>query len=307
MSQSESKEELTILRNHLLELTRAEPQLQSIKERSSLEVTTIEPSILDVLQLWQRVFRETFQQYQRLSARLVHSQDVGAALRLWQEYLDHVQDYLSSNVPEDYNGLSEERNLCEVHENLLTEQQSLIKMVRVEEGKELSVTEKFNDLSELHNECLSLVSARHSSVRDRMTVWERYKADQGKLLSWLKDVDRDRARLQLRFISARRLEKTLSSIDNLLERLPNGEIQADRLHNQHNVLLKNCDEALAVSVRMEHAAIAQRLSNCRASLETWKDFVTKISTLNDKHVAQSSKLTSVFQVRKNTLLHLYFN
>ena len=108
MSQGESKEQLKLLRNHLLALTCTEPQLQSIKERS-LEVSTQEPSVVEVLQLWQKVFRETFQQYHRLSTRLVKTQDGATALKLWQEYLTHVQDFLSNGVPGDYNGLSEHR------------------------------------------------------------------------------------------------------------------------------------------------------------------------------------------------------
>lgn len=82
-----------------------------------MEVTTQEPSVVEVLKLWQKVFRETFQQYHRLSALLVKTQDGATALKLWQEYLFYVQDFLSNDVPGDYNGLSEHRNLCEVHQN----------------------------------------------------------------------------------------------------------------------------------------------------------------------------------------------
>lgn len=69
---------------------------------------------LFIFQLWQQVFRETFQQYHRLSARLVKSEDRVAALKLWQEYLLHVQAFLASDIPDDYSTLTEQQNLCQV-------------------------------------------------------------------------------------------------------------------------------------------------------------------------------------------------
>ena len=295
MGQGESSEELRLLRNHLLGLTRAEPQLQSMKERALEVAPGRETSIVEVLQLWQRLFRETFQQYHRLSARLVRSQDVAAALRLWQEYLGHVQEFLSSSLPGDYNGLAEHRNLCEVHKNLLTDQQSLIQMVRSEEGRELSAAERFNALTNLHNESLARIMERHAAIGDRLAAWERYRLEQSQLLAWLKDIDGERARLQLRFIHLRRVDTILQKIEALLERLPSGESQADALQKQQEALLASCDEALALSVRMEHAANAQRISNVRASLETWKDFVLRIKALKDRHAEQSAKIIAVFQ------------
>lgn len=256
-------------------LTRTEPQLHSIKERA-LEASNQEPTIVDVLQLWQRVFRETFQQYHRLSTRLIKTQDVAAALRLWQEYLTHVQEFLSNDVPGDYNGLSEHRNLCEVHKNLLTDQQNLILMVRAGEGRDLSISEQFNTLTNLHNETLSRIVERHAAVRDRLSAWDKYRIDQNKLLAWLKEIEREKGRLQLRFIHLNRIDKILKRIESLLDRIPNGETQTESLQMQQEKLLINCDETLAVSVRMEHAANVQRLTNLRASLETWRDFITRI-------------------------------
>lgn len=294
VGQGESKEQLNLLRNHLLALTRTEPQLQSIKDRA-LEVVPQETSVVEVLQLWQRVFRETFQQYHRLSARLVRSEDVSAALRLWQEYLGHVQEFLSNDVPADYNGLSEHRNLCEVHKNLLTDQQNLILSIRAEKGRDLSVAEQFNVLTNLHNETLARIMERHAAVRERLAAWERYRLDQTKLLSWLKDIERERSGLQLRFINIRRLDTVLSTIEALLDKVPNGESQIDSLSRQQESLLTDCDESLAVSVRMEHAANTQRIANLRASLETWKDFLLRIRKLNSKHVDQTASVKAVFQ------------
>ncbi|XP_076549070.1 muscle-specific protein 300 kDa-like isoform X2 [Osmia lignaria lignaria] len=299
-NEDESKEQLKLLRNHLLALTCTEPQLQSIKERS-LEVSSQEPSVVEVLQLWQKVFRETFQQYHRLSTRLVKTQDSVTALKLWQEYLSHVQDFLSNDVPADYNGLSEHRNLCEVHQNLLTDQQNLILTVRSEEGGNLSTTEQFNILTNLHNETLSKIMERHAAVRDRLTAWDRYKIDQSKLLGWLKEIERERSQLHLRFIHLRRLDKILQRIQALLDKIPEGEAQLKSLQEQQDILLINCDGALAASIRMEHAADSQRIANLSAGLETWRDFIQKIQKLHAEYEEQTRNISATFEEISQTL------
>lgn len=300
MGQGESNEQLTVLRNHLLALTRTEPQLQSIKDRA-LDVSVKEPSVVEVVQLWQRVFQETFQQYHRLSTRLIRSQDVIAALKLWEEYLTYVQDFLSSGMPGDYNGLSEHRNLCEVHRKLLPEQQNLILTVRLGEDRDRSIAEQFNALTNLHNETLARILERHAAVRDRISAWDRYRLDQGKLLTWLKEVERERQRMHLQFIHLRRLDKILQRIQALLDKMSVGEIQIESLQEQQEYLLTNCDEALAVSIRMEHAANAQRIANLRAGLETWRDFVQRVQKLHEGHVEQSEMIATTFQEVGQTL------
>lgn len=169
-------------------------------------------------------------------------------------------------------------------------------MVRSEEDRgDISVTEQFNTLTNLHNESLAKIMERHTAVRDRLSGWEKYRIDQSKLMDWLKEIDKEKSRLQLRFISVRRVEKILDKIEALLKKIPSGEVQVATLQKQQEILLKNCDEAVAVSVKMEHAANVQRISNLRASLETWKDFVLKIRGLNEKHIKQTAKITSIFQ------------
>lgn len=295
---------MKLLRNHLLALTKTEPQLQSIKERS-IEIITEDTTVVEVLQLWQRLFRDTFQQYHRLSTRLVRSEDVSAALHLWHEYLINVQEFLSNDVPGDYNGLSEHRNICEVHKNLLTDQQHLILSIRAEKGRDLLVAEKFNELTNIHNETLLKIMDRHGSVRNRLDLWDKYRKDQNKLLTWLKDIERERSRLQLRFIHLRRLDKIINKIDMLLDKLPIGEIQIDSLSQQQKILLADCEEALAISIRMEHAANTQRITNLRASLETWKKFVFRIKNLNIKHTETINEITCIFNETSQTFNSTY--
>jgi len=107
----------------------------------------------------------------RLSSRLVRSEDGSSALHLWQEYLHHVQAFLSGALPSDFDGLSETQRLCEVHQNLLTSQHAvLLKRKEIPEQLTQSVQEHFNSLANLHNETLARIMERHSEVRNTAAV-----------------------------------------------------------------------------------------------------------------------------------------
>lgn len=70
MGEEDGEDTLTTLRNHLLALGKTETQVQNIKEKS-IEMNQkpheirSETSVVEILELWQQVFRETFQQYHR--------------------------------------------------------------------------------------------------------------------------------------------------------------------------------------------------------------------------------------------------
>lgn len=310
-----SEEKLVELRDHLLALTKAEGQIQNIKNKA-VEVSTVrtETSVVEILELWQQVFRETFQQYHRLSTRLVKNEDSAAALKLWQEYLLNVQQFLQGTIPGDYHSLSEHQHLCQIHQNLLTTQQNVLKPKDSEHGQlardlvETSVMEQFNTLTNLHNETLARIMDRHSEVQTRMNAWEKYKQDQNKLLTWLKGIEKERERMQLRYMHIRRIPKLLSRIQNLEERIPQGETQAENLQRQQNYLLQFCDDALATSIRMEHVAIKQRLSNLQAGLDTWGHFLERISTLIKTYEENVTKLQKCYdeiqEVINESLSHI---
>lgn len=278
-----NEDKLITLRDHLLSLSKAEGQIEKIKDKT-LEIsqtTKTETSIIEILELWQQVFRETFQQYHRLSTRLVKNEDSAAALKLWQEYLVYVQQFLAGTIPDDYHSLSEHQHLCQLHQNLLTTQQNVLKPLDNKQSCviEMSVMEQFNSLTNLHNETLSRIMERHNEVQMRLNAWDKYRQDQSKLLLWLKDLEKERERLQLRYIHIRRVPKVLSRINSLLSKVPQGEEKAVQLQKQQNHLLQFCEETLATSIRMEFVAITQRISNLQAGLETWKKFLERIQEL----------------------------
>lgn len=293
------EEQLVALRNHLLALGKTESQIQNIKDKSleSTISTRTETSVIEILELWQSVFQETFHQYHRLSTRLVKSQDSAVALKLWNEYLLHVQTFLSSNIPEDYHSLTEHQHLCQVHQNLLSTQQNVLlekSSTEVAAG-DARVMDQFNVLTNLHNETLSRIVDRHQQVSDRLESWDQYRLDQSKLLAWLKDMERERGRLQLRYIHVRRVPKVLTRIQSLLDKIPSGEEQAQNLQQQQIKLLLFCDDALATSIRMEHSAITQRICNLQAALKTWKDFLLRIQELYKNYDERVTKIQKVFE------------
>lgn len=279
---------MVTLRTHLLALGRTEGQLKELRDKSCDSSITTEYSIVEVLQLWQQIFQETFQQYHRLSSRLVQSQDSASALKLWQEYLHHVQSFLSTEIPEDYASLTENRHLCEVHQSLLTSQQSVLSLKSDTNRSTIDpiVWEQFTALTNMHNETLSRIVNRHSEIEMRLTAWNTYRLNQSQLLEWLKEKEKERSRLQLRYIHLRRVPKILLRIERLLSQMPQGEQDAEALRKKQSQFLHFCDDALATSIRMEHASITQRIANLRAALDTWRDFLLKIVQLSHSYDAK---------------------
>lgn len=303
-----SEEKLVELRENLLSLSKAEGQIQKIKDKA-VEVSTLktETSVVEILEIWQQVFRETFQQYHRLSTRLVKNEDSAAALKLWQEYLLNVQQFLQGSIPGDYQSLSEHQHLCQVHQNLLTTQQNVLKPKDTTDGQlasglvETSVMEQFNSLTNLHNETLSRIMERHAGVQKRLNAWEKYKQDQNKLLTWLKEIEKERERMQLRYMHIRRIPKLLLRIQNLGEKIPQSETLAENLQRQQNYLLQFCDHALATSIQMEHIAIRRRLCNLEAGMDTWRHFLNRISVLIKIYEENVTKLQKFYDEIQETV------
>lgn len=277
----------------MLQLGKTENQIQNLQDRTITETTRTESSVIEILELWQKVFRETFHQYHRLSTRLVKSQDSAIAFRLWQEYLTHVQAFLQSSIPDDYHGLTEHQRLCQVHQNLLSTQKDIL-AERTEASEDEIQADQFLALTDAHRATLFQIENRHNEVTNRISAWDRYRTDQTKLLAWLKDMEKERSRLQLRYIHVRRVPKVLTRIQSLLDRVPAGEEQAHNLQRQQDDLLRLCDDALATSVRMEYSAIMQRISNLQAALQTWKQFLIRIEHLSSSYDQRVDSIQNLF-------------
>lgn len=298
-SAKNGEEKLQLLREHIITLGKAESQIEKLKSQTvQISTTKTDTSIIDILQFWQQVFTETFQQYHRLSSRLIKNEEGTKALKLWQEYLTHVQQFLSESIPTDYHSLAEHQHVCEVHQNLLTTQQNVLNpdnTRKLASGLvESNVLEEFNSLTNIHNETLLNIMKRHALIRERLDAWDKYTNDQKKVLNWLKDMERERERLHLRFIHIRQIPQVMTRINNLLSKITNGEEQLKQLAKQQSVLLEFTDDNLATSIRMEHATITERISNLQAGLNTWIQFLNRILKLVKTYEERVSSIQNSF-------------
>lgn len=290
---------MVALRAQLLALGRTEGQLNELRKHVTDSTATTELSIIEVLELWQQIFRDTFQQYQRLSMRLVQSEDNASALKLLQDYLLHVQTFLSEALPDDYSSLNEIKHLCEVHQNVLTSQKSVLSL-KNDKGADSTIMDKFNKLSVLHNETLARIIDRHAEIELRIKIWDNYQSDQTRLLEWLKEKEREKSRLQLRYIHLQRIPHTLQCITNMLQQMGQAESDCADLRAQQSQLIKfGHDNAVVTSMRMENGAITQRIQNLRASLETWRDFLLRISSLTTSYHQKIADVKSEFEQVQN--------
>lgn len=271
-----TEEHLLNLRNHLVKLSCTQNQLQKMHSTKLEQNITTNVSIVEVLKIWQRLFKDTFQQYYRLSSTLIQNEDIDAVLKLWEDYLRHVQTFLATSIPQNYSSLSDHRHICEVHQNLLVSQKNVYEM-----NVKPHVQERFSELIRLHNDVLQKLNVRHSEVEERISLWDRYNREMTELLEWLKDMEQSRSRMQLNYLNLRRVPKIRQTLESILSRMAEGEVKSKQLKQQHGVLLKFCDDALGTSIKMGHAAVNQRISNLKAALETWVDFVNRIMHLEN--------------------------
>lgn len=287
-------------------LGRTEGELTDLRNRVVDSTSTTELSIIQVLELWQQIFRDTFDQYHRLSTRLVQNEDRAAALNLWHDYLMHVQLFLAETLPDDSTGLNEYRNLCEIHQNVLTSQKSILSVrsnaAGTSQAEDSTLVDRFKQLSTLHNDTLLRIINRHAEIEMRLKMWQQYKLDYSNLLMWLKEKEREKSRLQLRYIHLQRIPQTLQNIQNMLAQMDAAEIDCEKLRAQQARLSQfNHDSGHDTTMRMELGGVVQRCENLRASLETWRDFLQRIITRHTIYNQKVGDLKSKFQQTQNLI------
>lgn len=283
------EDKLIALRDNLIALGKSEADIAPAKaELPDIDRdVSDEHSIVRILELWQAMFRDTFLHYHRLSTALVRSGDAATALKLWHEYLIDLQSFLSGSVPADYDNLTENRRLCRVHKNLLTSQRSVL-MNENRDTKNKDLADKFDTLTNLHNETLARIVERHDEVCTRIASWDDYREVYTELLRWLKEMEREKEKLQLRYVHIKRVNKILAKIQNLADKVPEGKKQTEKLLVNLKKVLVFTEEVYGAQVRIEYTGVVKRVDNLHASLDTWRDFLSRILCL----IGEYEKLTN---------------
>lgn len=297
------EDKLIALRDNLIALGKSEADIAPAKaELPDIDRdVSDEHSIVRILELWQAMFRDTFLHYHRLSTALVRSGDATTALRLWNEYLLDLQSFLSGSVPADYENLTEHRRLCRVHRNLLASQRSVL-MNENKETKNRDLADKFDTLTNLHNETLARIVERHDEVCTRIAAWDEYREIHTELLRWLKEIEREKEKLQLRYVHIKRIHKVLARIQNLTDKLPEGRKMTEKLLSNLKKVLEFTEDTYGASVRMEYAGTVKRVDNLQASLDTWRDFLTRILGLIGEYETLTGDLQKLYSRTQNEVM-----
>ncbi|CAH1403534.1 unnamed protein product [Nezara viridula] len=273
-------EQLISLRNSLLDLGKADAQLSSIASSSAPDVP-----LNDLLQLWEKAYRQTFKNYHQLSSQFAKTEDFTTVVNLWKDYLIHVRHFLDSELPQHYHELHEHNHLCQVHYTVLSSQKSLLPAES--SALDQNTVQQLNLLTNMHNETLASIMEKQKQIESRITVWDKYRQDQTNLMDWLKNMEKERNQLKLRYIHSETIAKTIAKIEELLMRIAEGECLEMSLKEQLLTIIPFCDESVSSSLQIEQASLSHRLSNLHAALLTWKDYLEKVKSnidLYEKHV-----------------------
>lgn len=240
-----------------------------------------EISVIEVLTIWQQLFKETFLQYYRLSSNLMKSEDITAVLKLWDDYLKHIESFLNTPLPPNYSGLADDKYICEVHQNLLNNQMDVF-----EKNVKTEVAERFAHLINRHHIIQKNLKERHTEIERRTGYWDRYNNCQDELLDWIKRMEQTRSSIQLYYLNLKRVPIIKNKIEDILRQIPMGEEKSMRLKEAEKPILACSDDTVKTSLKISHAAMNQRIQNLKAGLQTWLDFIGRVTDLERKFNVQ---------------------
>ncbi|GBO98714.1 Nesprin-1 [Eumeta japonica] len=90
------------------------------------------------------------------------------------------------------------------------------------------------------------------------------------------------------------IHSVLNKIQNLSDKVPEGRKQCERLSNNLKKVLEFTEKSYGTSVRMEYAGIVKRVDNLQASLETWREFLSRIIALIGEYESRGNELQKLY-------------
>ena len=286
------------IKSQLISLTRTEANLTGIKPEVMESCTAIVPftqsdEIVNTLQVWQKVFQDTLSKYHKMTSSLAFQQSKDAALKVWQNQVDQVASNLSTQPSESYQEIGEQISLGVLHRTLLIHNQQQL-MVRQPSEHAHAV----KNLAAKNKELLAQIDNKNIVLRNRQLLLDNFSLDQDKLAAWLRDMEREKQLLNLKYIAVKRLPSILKKIQQLLDKLPKGEklykqlvlVQSNlKSHFNSSVMSSTRSEVHCLQVNMimyvNHydvhcGMIQERLSSLKAGLLTWMDHLQRIEELS---------------------------
>merc|ERR1711915_373036 len=134
-------------------------------------------------------------------------------------------------------------------------------------------------LTERNQDVLDRLGEREILLRSRLALWDNYMGDQERLMTWLRDMEREKQLLNLIHVAVKRIPRVLKKIENLLDRMPLGEKLFKDLVSRQNELQNNYDSNTISSIRIELHSLQERISSLRAGLRTWMDHLLRVQRL----------------------------
>jgi nesprin-1 len=298
--QSTPKDEhqLELLRSHLLNIAVIENDLQSQKAAVNMNDNEGDSFIVNTLDSLQKLFKQTICEYNKLSTQLVHNADNSIIIKIWSDYLAHVDLFLQSPISSDYSVLKEQLHLCKIHQNLIANQRNAL-MHKI--SGDTRLVNEFDEFKKRHVSIFNVLYERQREIEARIDAWEKYRKRQANVLEFIDSIEREKSVLNLHQIYLKDIPKTRSHVEDILHKVAEAESCVVAIKDNQSALLNFLDDITLSTLRLEFASTSQRLANTRASLETWLDYLSRIHELNSNYDAHVKNIQDNYQWHLNFL------
>ena len=157
--------------------------------------------------MWESVFESTLRQYYKLSTSLAVHHTLDSVTTLWESHLDQVAATLQSPPPSTYLDILQQQRLSALHRNLLVHNHhQLLARQPQASGSRLA------RLATRHEDVLAKLAHRDQVLATRQAEWDNYTEDQASLAAWLREMEREKQRLNLKHVAVKRINKVRHKI-----------------------------------------------------------------------------------------------